>query len=54
MIEFKRDKETGILEAWKDKKKIGKVVTIGDKVTENINNKSSEGYKNDKYKGKSK
>lgn len=32
MIEFKRNKETGIVEAWKDGKKIGEVVTMGDEV----------------------
>lgn len=32
MIEFKRNKETGIVEAWKDGKKIGDVVTMGDEV----------------------
>ena len=31
-IEFKRNKETGILEAWKDGKKIGEILTMGDEV----------------------
>lgn len=35
MIEFKRNKETGILEAWKDGKKIGEVRTMGDDVKKN-------------------
>jgi len=30
MIEFKRNKETGILEVWKNGKKIGEIVTMGD------------------------
>jgi len=30
MLEFRRNKETGILEAWKDGKKIGNVITMGD------------------------
>ena len=30
MIEFKRNKETGILEVWKDGKKIGEIRTMGD------------------------
>jgi hypothetical protein len=34
MIEFIRNKETGILEVWKDGKKIGEVVTMGDEVHE--------------------
>lgn len=32
MIEFIRNKETGILEVWKDGKKIGEVRTMGDDV----------------------
>ena len=30
MIEFKRNKETGILEAWKDGEKVGEIITMGD------------------------
>lgn len=32
MIEFKRNKKTGILEAWKDGKHIGNIITMGDEV----------------------
>lgn len=32
MIEFKRNKKTGILEAWKNGKKIGEVITMGDEI----------------------
>ena len=32
MIQFKRNPKTGIVEAYKDKKKIGSVVTMGDKI----------------------
>lgn len=32
MIEFRRNKENGILEVWKNGKKIGKIVTMGDKI----------------------
>lgn len=32
MIEFKRNKETGILGVWKNGKKIGEIVTMGDLV----------------------
>lgn len=32
MIEFKRNKETGILETYKDGKKVGEVITMGDEV----------------------
>jgi hypothetical protein len=32
MIEFKRNKETGILEVWKDGIKIGEIITMGDDV----------------------
>lgn len=35
MIEFKRNKETGILEVWKNGKKIGEVITMGDQVDGN-------------------
>ena len=35
MIEFKRNKETGILEAWKDGKKIGETITMGDEISNN-------------------
>ena len=31
MIEYRRNKETGILEVWKDGKYIGNIVTMGDK-----------------------
>lgn len=37
MIEFKRSKETGILEVWKNGKKVGEITTMGDL----INGKSS-------------
>lgn len=32
MIEFKRNKETGIVEVWKDGKKVGEVITMGDEI----------------------
>lgn len=32
MIEFVRNKETGILEVWKNGKKIGEIITMGDEV----------------------
>ena len=35
MIEFRRNKETGILEVWKYGKKIGEMITMGDEVKEN-------------------
>lgn len=31
-IEFKRNKKTGILEVYKDGKKTGEVITMGDEV----------------------
>lgn len=31
-MEFIRNKETGILEVWKDGKKIGEITTIGDMI----------------------
>lgn len=35
MIEFIRNKETGVLEVWKDGRKIGNIITIGDVANEN-------------------
>lgn len=32
MIEFIRNKETGILEVWRDGKKIGEIRTMGDEI----------------------
>lgn len=32
MIKFKRNKETGIVEVWKDGKKVGEIVNMGDEV----------------------
>lgn len=32
MTEFKRNKKTGILEVWKDGKKVGNVITMGDEM----------------------
>lgn len=32
MIEFKHNKKTGILEVWKNGKKIGEIITMGDNV----------------------
>lgn len=32
MIELKRNKRTGIVEAWKNGKKVGEVITMGDEV----------------------
>jgi hypothetical protein len=35
MIEFKRNKTTGILEVWKDGIYQGNIITMGDEVNEN-------------------
>lgn len=35
MIEFRRNKETGILEVWKDGKYVGDVTTMGDEISNN-------------------
>ena len=45
MIEFKRNEETGILEAWKDGKYIGDVITMGDEIDgkSESNNKHKNG-----------
>ena len=50
MIEFKRNDETGIVEAWENGKKKGEIVSIGDEVLGNANRvqkqsrRSSAGY----------
>lgn len=36
MIEFVRNKETGIIEIWKNKIKIGVITTMGDKVYKEV------------------
>lgn len=41
MIEFKRNKETGKLEVWKDGKKTGEIETMGDEVKDNGNRRNS-------------
>lgn len=35
-MEFKRNKRTGILEAWKDGKKIGEILTMGDMINKQL------------------
>ncbi len=35
MIEFKYNKETGILEVWKNGKKTGEIITMGDEINGN-------------------
>lgn len=39
MIEFKRNKKTGIVEAYKDGKKVGSIETMGD----SMNKKNKKG-----------
>lgn len=34
MIQFIRNKDTGILEVWKDEKKVGEIHTMGDDITD--------------------
>lgn len=31
-MEFIRNKDTGILEVWKDGKKVGEIITMGDEI----------------------
>lgn len=38
-MEFKRNKETGILEVWKDGRKVGEIRTMGDEVKKDNNKK---------------
>ena len=39
MVEFVRNKNTWKIEAWKDGKKIGEIVTMGDMITKQSKNK---------------
>lgn len=32
MVEFKRDKETGVLYVYKDGKRTGRIITMGDEI----------------------
>ena len=48
MIELKQNKKTGIVEAWKDGRKIGVVTTMGNEIIGN----AASNAKNDKPKGK--
>lgn len=41
MIEFKRNEETGILEAYENGKKVGDIVTMGDEINEQGENKDN-------------
>lgn len=42
MIEFRRNKETGILEVWKNGKKIGEMITMGDEINEKDDTKTGK------------
>ena len=43
MIEFKRNEKTGEIEAWKNGKKIGEVMTMGGKLNaKDRNNRSNK------------
>lgn len=50
MIEFKRNKDNGKVEVWKDGEKVGEIETMGDEVTgdavrvQKQSGRSSEGY----------
>lgn len=41
-MEFKRNKDTGILEVWKNGKKIGEVFTMGDFITDEADSSEKE------------
>lgn len=46
MVEFKRNEKTGIVEAWKNGKKVGDIITMGDDID------NEEKKKAEKKKGK--
>lgn len=35
MIEFRRNKETGVLEIWENGEKVGEIATMGDEISNN-------------------
>ncbi len=43
MIEFKRNKKTGIVEVWENGKKIGEVITMGDIIIQEEHKREEEG-----------
>ena len=43
MREFKRNKETGILEVWDGNKKVGEMITMGDEVKGGSNGREHRG-----------
>lgn len=45
MIEFRRNKETGILEAYKNGKYVGNVITMGDEITKGDKDNEQSGSK---------
>lgn len=47
MVEFKRNKKTGTLEAYENGKIIGKVLTMGDEITEEYKDKRKKPVKRD-------
>ena len=42
MIKFERNPETGILEAYKDDKKVGEVITMGDEINGTSENRERQ------------
>lgn len=42
MKEFRRNKETGILEVWENGKKVGEIITMGDEVNGEDDNKRND------------
>lgn len=42
MVEFKRNEKTGIVEAWKNGKKVGDIITMGDDIDKEEKNKDEK------------
>ncbi len=42
MIEFRRNKETGVVEVWKNGEKVGEIATMGDEINGNDQGRHKE------------
>lgn len=47
-MKFVRNKETGILEVWKDGKKVGEIITMGDELDGRSENRKRQQKRNRK------
>jgi hypothetical protein len=50
VVELKRNEITGAVEAWKNGKKIGEIVTMGDAITTNVTTIKTENNDHRSYR----